>query len=243
MTPFHRARVLVVGAGGLGCPATLVLARAGIGSLTIVDPDVVDVTNLHRQLWHTDADVGRPKVVSASEKLRVAFPHLEVCAEQVEVGAANVDALFARHDLVIDGTDGIGVKFLLSDAAVRTRVPLVYGGVLQMQGQAMVIAPGGPCLRCLFETPPSPDEVPTCAQAGVLGSMAGVVGALQAELGLRQLAFGAGAVAGFLHTFDGARLLPRCRKVRRAPDCTACADGATPPVPFDLEPRSASCRR
>lgn len=224
------ARVLIVGVGGLGCPAALALARAGVGRLTLADPDVVDVTNLHRQLLHRDADVGRPKVASAAQKLRAAFPGLDVQPLQVRVEAQNAQALFAQHDLVIDATDGAEVKFLLSDAAVKAGVPLVHGGVLRMQGQAMVISPGGPCLRCLFEAPPSADELPTCAQAGVLGSVAGVIGALQARLALWHLAHGGGTAVATLHVFDAAALTVRQVKVRRQEDCPACAAGQTLPL-------------
>lgn len=207
-------RALLIGAGGLGCPASLALAKQGVRRLTLVDPDRVDPTNLHRQLWHRGSDVGRLKVDSAADRLREAFPGIEVEPIGQRVDAGNAEALFRAHDVVIDGTDGVAVKFLLSDAAVLTGVPLVYGGVLRMRGQAMRIAPGGPCLRCLFEGPPSEDAVPTCAQAGVLGSVAGVVGALQATLALRP-------EAGRLHVVEG--LSQRVVEVRPAPDCRACS--------------------
>jgi adenylyltransferase/sulfurtransferase len=221
--------VLIVGMGGLGCPASLALVRGGVRAMTLVDPDEVEITNLHRQLWYRTADVGRPKVAIAAERLADSFPQLAISARQDRVDAANVDALFASHDLVIDGTDGVHTKFLLSDAAVRTGTPLVYGGVLRLEGQAMVIRRGGPCLRCLFETEPNGDELPTCAQAGVLGSAAGVVGGLQALLALRELeALAARAPAATpgessLHVFDGARLAGRQVKVRKAADCI-CRD-------------------
>lgn len=234
-------RVLIVGVGGLGCPASLALARAGVGHLTVVDPDAVDVTNLHRQLWHRDGDVGTPKVTSAAAKLARAFPALKLTCAHGRLEPGNAQALFEAHDLVIDATDGIDVKFLLSDAAVRTGKPLVYGGVLRMQGQAMLIAPGGPCLRCLFETAPEPDDIPTCAQAGVLGSMAGLIGFLQAKLALRHLS-SASAVEGTstLHVFDGGDLRGRAVKVRKAKDCAACAPGRE--VVLAMPQRSPTCR-
>ncbi|MFL5318004.1 MAG: HesA/MoeB/ThiF family protein, partial [Myxococcaceae bacterium] len=159
------SRVLIIGAGGLGCPASLALAKDGVASLTLADPDVVDPTNLHRQPWHRTSDVGRPKVESAAEKLRAAFPQLEVRPLRTSVDHSNALELFSKHDLVIDATDGVLTKFLLSDAGVKTGIPLIHGGVLRMQGQVMAIAPAGPCLRCLFEAPPAPDAIPTCAQA------------------------------------------------------------------------------
>ncbi len=210
---------LIIGAGGLGCPAALALAKAGVERLTLVDPDRVDPTNLHRQLWHRSSDVGRLKVESASERLMAAFPRLEVTPVAEEVSARNAEALFRSHDVVLDGTDGVSIKFLLSDAAVLTGVPLIYGGVLKLCGQAMRIARAGPCLRCLFEKPPPADAVPTCAQAGVLGSMAGVVGGLMALLAL-------GGEPGRLFVVEGATLSQRIVRVKRSPDCAACGEVA-----------------
>lgn len=226
-----NARVLVVGVGGLGCPASLALARAKVSRLTLADPDRVEVTNLHRQLWYRTSDVGQPKVTAAADRLRAAFPDLEVVTRQIKVDAARADALFREHDLVIDGTDGAADKFTLSDAAVRTGTPLIHGGVLRLSGQAMAIRPGGPCLRCLFETVPTGDDAPSCAQAGVLGSMAGLIGGLQALLGLAELKARAGEGpapapgAATLHVFEGRHLSARQVNVRRAPDCPACRGG------------------
>jgi molybdopterin-synthase adenylyltransferase len=225
--------ILVIGVGGLGCPATLALAKAGARALTLVDPDVVDLTNLHRQPWHHTDDVGRPKVESAAFKLRRAFPALSVTTEQRFIDAANVEALFTRHALVIDATDGVDTKFLLSDASVLTRVPLIYAGVLRFEGLAMRIEPGGPCLRCLFETPPV--DVPTCAQAGVLGSMAGLMGGLQARLALRP---NPEPGLALLHVIDGQSLAFRQVKVRRRLDCAACGAGARPTL---LDARPVEC--
>ena len=224
------ARVLMVGAGGLGCPASLALAHAGVGHLTLMDPDRVDVTNLHRQLWHRGADVGRLKVESARDELLRAFPDLSIEALAERLDADTAEALFRAHDVVVDATDGTATKFLLSDAAVLTGVPLVYGGVLRMQGQAMRVDPGGPCLRCLYEAPPPPDAVPTCAQAGVLGSMAGVMGGLQALLVVELLSGAARREPGVatLHVIDGAALQGRTVRVRREPECPGCGGGRAP---------------
>lgn len=213
--------VLIVGAGGLGCPVSLALARAGVARLTLVDDDVVDVSNLHRQPWHHLADVGRPKVESAASKLRSAFPRLEVEARRERLTETNAEALFRAHALVIDATDGVNTKFLLSDAAVLTGTTLIYGGVLRFEGLALRIERGGPCLRCLFERPP--DDVPTCAQAGVLGSMAGLVGGLQAELALTPLEQPG---VSLLRVVDGASLTFRAVRVRRRVDCSACGASA-----------------
>lgn len=230
MSRLSEARVLVVGAGGLGCPASLALAHAGVGHLTLADPDRVDVTNLHRQLWHRTSDVGRLKAESAVAGLKRAFPDLSTEALSERVDTENAEALFRAHDVVIDATDGTATKFFLSDVAVLTGVPLIYGGVLRMQGQALRIDPEGPCLRCLYEAPPPPDAVPTCAQAGVLGSMAGLVGALQAMLAIERISGVAAPVRGeaTLHVIDGAALSGRTVLVRRAPDCASCAPGRMP---------------
>lgn len=226
-------RVLIVGVGGLGCPASLALARAGVRHLELMDGDVVDVTNLHRQPWHHLADVGRFKVESAAEKLRRAFPGLEVTTHARRLTADEAVARFRAVDLVVDGTDGVETKFLLSDAAVLSGTPLVYGGVLRFEGLAMRIDPGGPCLRCLFEAPP--DDVPTCAQAGVLGAMAGVVGGLQAQLAVTPPT---GPGVSPLHVVDGHAFSFRVVRVRRRADCVACGDGAKPVL---REPEDASC--
>lgn len=229
MTDAAKAKVLIVGAGGLGCPAALALAKGGVRHLTLMDPDRVDATNLHRQLLHRTSDVGRLKVESAAERLRAAFPDLKIETRAERLDASNAETLFREHALVVDATDTDGDKFLLSDAAVLTGTTLVHGGALRLSGQAMVIRKGGPCLRCLFETPPSADGQ-TCAQAGVLGSVTGVVGALQAVLALQAL----GALSTVpaeegveaLWQFDGATLAQRKVPVRKAKDCPACAPGA-----------------
>jgi molybdopterin-synthase adenylyltransferase len=210
---------VVIGVGGLGCPAAVVLARGGVRRLTLVDGDVVETSNLHRQPLYGPEDVGQFKVAVARERLTRAFPGLEVEIWNRRVGAADVEPLLREHALAIDGTDSVGAKFLLSDAVARTGRPLVSGGVVQWGGQAMRIDPGGACLRCLYGTAPREDEVPTCARAGVLGSLAGVVGALQAELAL-----GPPSPPGqsALHLVDGRSLRFRTLTVRRAPGCPGC---------------------
>ena len=227
MATLADRRVLIVGAGGLGCPASLALARAGVGGITLVDPDVVDLTNLHRQLWFRTSDVGLPKVEAAARRISAAFPGVRVMALQAAVSESNAESLFRGHDVVVDGTDGIEAKFLLSDAAVLTGTPLVYGGVLRLEGQVMEIGPGGPCLRCLFESPPDREALPTCAQAGVLGSVAGVVGAMQARIALQRLGHLDAPLDGrsLLRVFEGAALKTREVVVRRAADCAACGEG------------------
>lgn len=195
-------KVLVLGAGGLGCPAALALQSRA--ELTIADFDVVELSNLHRQILYSRDDVGQPKALVAARKVGATPLQLKVTAE-------NAAELFRQFDLVIDGTDAGRGKLAFSDAAVQTGVPLVYGGVLKLSGQAMVIAPSGPCLRCLFD---DTTEGPTCAQAGILGTVAGVVGTKQAELALHP--------EPGLHVFDGTRLQWRTVEVKRASDCPVC---------------------
>jgi len=210
---------VIIGLGGLGCPAAVALVQGGVRRLTLVDPDAVEPSNLHRQPLYGPEDVGRPKVEVAAARLARAFPGLEVETRRTRVGPGDVDRLLGEHALGIDGTDSVEAKFLLSDAVARTGTPLVSGGVVQWGGQAMRIDPGGACLRCLYGTAPREDEVPTCARAGVLGSLAGVVGALQASLAL-----GPPAAPGrsTLHVVDGRSLRCRTLAVRRVPGCPGC---------------------
>lgn len=213
----------IIGMGGLGCPASVALAGAGVRRLTLVDGDVVETSNLHRQPLYGPEDVGRPKVDVARERLARAFPGLEVETWVKRIGPGDVEALLSRHALAIDGTDSVEAKFQMSDAVARTGTPLVSGGVVQWGGQAMRIDPGGACLRCLYGTAPREDEVPTCARAGVLGSLAGVLGALQASLAL-----GPPSPTGLstLHVVDGRTLRFRTLTVRRAPGCPGCGGRA-----------------
>jgi molybdopterin-synthase adenylyltransferase len=208
---------LIVGVGGLGCPVSLGLAQRGIKKLILVDDDTVQLSNLHRQLWHHQADVGRLKVESAAAKIRTHFPMLEVEAKACRADPKNLDGLSAEADVVFDCTDGASTKLMLSDFAARTQKTLIYAGVIRFEGLVMRIAAGGPCLRCLFEA--ISDDAPTCAQAGILGSMAGVVGGLQVEA-----AYSAAPPFGqsVLQVVDGADLSVRQVKVRRRANCVAC---------------------
>lgn len=215
-----RARVLVVGAGGLGCPVSLALAQAGVGQLTLVDPDSVELSNLHRQLWHRDADVGLPKVHSAARKLRAAFPALKVEAHLLRLGPENAASLLAGHDAVVDGTDGVSTKFLLNDLALAAGIPLLHGGVVRHEGLVLPVVVGGPCLRCLFEEQPGEDALPTCARAGVLGAAAGMVGGLQAQV-LLQLLSGE-PVAGMLWRVDARSGQVRRVVLRARRGCPSC---------------------
>jgi molybdopterin-synthase adenylyltransferase len=218
--------VLVVGAGALGCAAAGALAAAGIGRLTLVDPDHVELSNLPRQLLHRRADLGRPKVVSAAETLRARHPDLVVQTVQERVDAANARARLAAHAVVIDATDGIASKFLLNDEAVRAGVALVHGGVVRFLGQVLTVLPGrSACYRCLFQAPPAAADVPSCREAGILGPLAGTIGVLQAAEAVR-LVSGAGALlADRLLTYDAQRGRWRHVRLRRNPACGTCGAG------------------
>ena len=176
-----EARVLVVGAGGLGSPAALYLAAAGVGTLGIVDGDRVELSNLQRQVLHTTAAVGRPKVASARERLEATNPHVRVVTHPFRLTAANAMEIVAEYDLVVDGSDNFPTRYLVNDACVLSGKPWVYGAILRWEGQVSLFgAPGGPCYRCLFREPPPPGLVPGCAEAGVIGALPGAVGSLQA---------------------------------------------------------------
>jgi molybdopterin/thiamine biosynthesis adenylyltransferase len=215
---------IIIGMGGLGCPASLALAQANVRRLTLVDGDRVELSNLPRQPWYRTEDVGRPKVDVAEERLREAFPALSVTAVYERVEPGRVPALVRGHDVAIDGTDSISTKYGLSDAVAHTGVPLVFGGVVRLEARAFRISRGGPCLRCLFGDAPAEEDVPTCARSGVLGALAGVAGALQARLAL-----GPSEPPGEarLHVLDAsAELRVRVLRIRKVPGCSGC----TPPA-------------
>lgn len=213
-------RALLVGAGGLGCPAALVLARAGVGTLGLADRDTVDLSNLHRQILYTLADVGMPKAARAAQcvSLLASVEVLPLPALPLQ-GTAD---LLRGWDVVLDGTDSIDMKFALSDAAIAARVPLVHAGVVQQRGLVMNVLPGGPCYRCLFEAPPPPGEVVTCQEAGVLGAAAGLVGALQAGEALKLLSGEGSPLRGRFLSIDLARLSIREVPHPRNPGCIVC---------------------
>ena len=227
----EKARVLMVGAGGLGSPAAYYLAAAGVGFLRLVDDDVVDRSNLQRQILHTEARIGMAKVDSASESLMALNPRVRVDAVRARVTPDNVEALLADVDVVIDGADNFPTRYLLSDACVQLGKPLVYGAVHRFEGQVSVFDAGrrrgvAPCYRCLFPEPPSADEAPNCAEAGGLGVLPGIIGLLQANEAIK-LVLGIGEpLTGRLLQFDALGM--RFHEARLGPDpnCTGCAPGA-----------------
>lgn len=221
------ASVVVVGVGALGCAAADALARAGIGRLGLVDGDVVELSNLHRQLLHRTADLGRPKVESAAEKLGRAYPRTVLDVRREHVTDDNADRHLVGATCIVDATDGFAAKFLLNDAAVRLGTPLVHAGIVRFLGQLMTILPGrSACYRCLFDAPPAPGDVPSCHEAGVLGSLAGTIGLLQAAEAIRYVT-GAGALlADRLLTYDALAGHFRHVRLRRNPACRTCASVA-----------------
>ncbi len=226
----HRSRVLVIGAGGLGSPAAYYLAAAGVGTLRIADDDVVDRSNLQRQILHTDARVGVAKVESATAALHALNPRLRIEAERVRVTSDNVDALVDGVDVVIDGADNFPARYLLNDACVLHAKPLVYGAVHRFDGQLSVFDAGRhrgecPCYRCLFPEPPPAEAAPNCAEAGVLGVLPGVVGLLQATEAIKLLLGIGESLAGRLLHFDALAMRFRETRLRPDPDCPVCAPG------------------
>lgn len=219
----RRSRVLLVGAGGLGSPAALYLAAAGVGTLGLVDFDTVDVSNLQRQILHGTQDVGRHKLDSARDRLRDLNPRVHVETFPVRLTAANAREIAEGFDLVLDGTDTFGTRYLVNDLCVLTGVPNVYGSIFRFDGQASVFAAAaGPCYRCLYPEPPPPGLVPSCAEGGVLGVLPGLVGAIQATEAIK-LVTGAGTpLVGRLLLIDALHWRQRIVTVRRDPACPAC---------------------
>ncbi|XKF14228.1 ThiF family adenylyltransferase [Knoellia locipacati] len=231
----RSARVLVVGAGGLGSPVLLYLAAAGVGHLTVVDDDVVDSTNLQRQVVHGVADVGRPKVESAVEALRLLAPHVEVRPFSQRLVADNVLDLVAEADVVVDGADNFPTRYLVGDACARLAVPHVWGSVYQHDAQVSVWWAGvGPCYRCVFPTPPPPGAVPSCSTGGVLGASVGAVGSVMAEEVVKLLVGGGEPLVGRLLLHDAWRQEWSTLPVAADPDCVVCGADADPSRPLGL---------
>ncbi|MCC8539525.1 molybdopterin-synthase adenylyltransferase MoeB [Xanthomonas axonopodis pv. poinsettiicola] len=224
------ARVLLIGAGGLGSPAAFYLAAAGVGHLRLADDDVVDRSNLQRQILHTEDSVGIAKVDSAARRIAALNQRVHIDAVQARVTAENVEALLQDVDVVVDGADNFPARYLLNDACVRLGKPLIYGAVQQFEGQVSVFDAGrnrghAPCYRCLFPEPPPPEFAPSCAEAGVLGVLPGVIGLLQATEAVKLLLGIGDSLAGRLLSFDALSM--RFREIRLPPDpqCPVCAPG------------------
>ena len=221
-------RVLCVGAGGLGSPAALYLAAAGVGTIGLVEFDAVDVTNLQRQVLYTSDDVGRPKLEVATERLRALNPHLNVEAHPVRLTAANALELISSYDVILDGTDNFTARYLVNDACVLAGRPNAYGSIFRFEGQASVFAAkDGPCYRCLHPEPPPPGVVPNCAEAGVLGVLPGIIGTIQATEAIKLLARIGEPLIGRFIIYDALRMRFRELRLRKDPQCPACGDHPT----------------
>src|SRR4051795_6763821 len=223
-----QAKVLCIGAGGLGSPVALYLAAAGVGTLGIVDFDVVDFTNLQRQVIHSTADVGRNKIDSASEKMIGINPHLTIAKHEVALTSENALEILKDYDYVVDGTDNFPTRYLVNDACVLLGIPNVYGSIFRFEGQATVFATeGGPCYRCLYPEPPPPGLVPSCAEGGVLGILPGTIGLIQATETVK-LILGIGQpLVGRLLLYDALGMKFRELKLRKNKDCPVCGEHRT----------------
>src|SRR5437867_4036829 len=230
------AKVLCIGAGGLGSPLALYLGAAGVGTLGIVDFDVVDYTNLQRQIIHSTADVGRPKLDSAAEKLKAMNPFLNIRKFNTRLSSDNAIELFKEFDIIADGTDNFPTRYLVNDACVLTGKPNVYGSIFRFEGQASVFAmEEGPCYRCLYPEPPPPGLVPSCAEGGVLGILPGLVGVIQATEAIKLiLGIGEPLIGRFL-IYDALRMRFRERKLRKDPECPVCGTHPTVTKLIDYE--------
>src|SRR5579884_213544 len=230
------ARVLCIGAGGLGSPLALYLAAAGVGTIGIVDFDVVDYTNLQRQIIHSTADVGRKKLESAAEKLKAINPFLDIRPFETRLDSGNALELFRKFDMVVDGTDNFPTRYLVNDACVLTGKPNVYGSIFRFEGQASVFATKqGPCYRCLYPEPPPPGLVPSCAEGGVLGILPGLVGIIQATEAIKLILGKGDPLIGRLLLIDALGMKFRELKLRKNPDCPACGKNPTITKLIDYE--------
>ena len=232
-----QARILIVGVGGLGSPAALYLAAAGVGTLGLIDSDVVDLSNLQRQIIHHTSDVGRPKVLSAKEKIQALNPDVHVVLHEDRFTARNALDLVRDYSIVIDGVDNFPAKFLINDACYFAETPLVHGGILRFDGRVTTIIPKqSACYRCVFKQPPPPGLVASCQEAGVIGVLAGVIGTIQATEALK-LVLGIGRpLTDRMLDFDARRMVFREIPVTRNPRCPLCGDHPTITELIDHEP-------
>lgn len=236
------AKVLIIGAGGLGAPAAMYLAAAGVGTIGIADFDKVELSNLQRQVIHTTADVGKSKVESASGMLKALNPDVNVITYHEYVSSRNISDMIANYDFIIDGADNFPTKFLINDACVLGGKPFCHAGILRFEGQLMTYVPGkGPCYRCIFEGPPPKDAVLSCREAGVIGAMAGVIGSMQALEAVKYITGQGELLTGAMLVFDGLKM--KWRRVnlpKRVAACPICGESPTIKELFDEEQTSCS---
>ena len=231
-----NASVLIIGAGGLGAPAALYLAAAGVGTIGIVDADEVDLSNLQRQVIHTTNDVGKAKVKSAAETMEAINPDVTVKTYRTFVDSTNIMELIKDYDFIIDGTDNFPAKFLINDACVMAGKPFSHAGIIRFKGQLMTYVPGeGPCYRCVFKNPPPKDAVPTCKQAGVIGAMGGVIGSLQAMEAIKYIIGKGELLTGKLLTYDALKMEFHTIKLPKDHHCAVCGDEPTITELIDYE--------
>lgn len=236
-----NAKVLIIGAGGLGAPAALYLAAAGVGTIGIVDADVVDLSNLQRQVIHTTADIGKDKVESAKETMQAINPDVNVITYKEYMTSYNIMDIIKDYDFILDGTDNFPAKFLINDACVMAKKPFSHAGIIRFKGQLMTVVPGeGPCYRCVFKSPPPKDAVPTCKQAGVIGAMGGVIGSLQAMEAIKYITGVGELLVGKLLTYDALKMEFHTIKLPpRGKGCAICSDHPTITKLIDYE--QAAC--
>jgi molybdopterin/thiamine biosynthesis adenylyltransferase len=236
-----NSKVLLIGAGGLGSPAAYYLASAGVGTLGIVDSDVVDLTNLQRQILHTTDRIGESKVSSAKRTLEALNPDVKIVGYEERLSAANIDRIIAGYDVVIDGADNFPTRYLLNDASVKHRIPVVHGSIYRFEGQVTVFKPfEGPCYRCLFPEPPPPELAPSCAEAGVLGVLPGVIGTIQATEAIKLLLGIGDPLVGRYLLYDALEGSFREVRLRRDPECPVCGEHPTITDYIDYEGFCAS---
>ncbi len=221
------SKVLIVGAGGLGSPVAVYLTLAGVGTIGLVDFDTVDLSNLQRQILHQTADVGRPKVESAKETLLAYNPDVNVVTHETPLTSDNALEIIGQYDIVVNGADNFAARYLVNDACVFLKKPLVDGSILLFEGQSTVYLPGKGCYRCLYPNPPPPGMVPSCAEAGVLGALCGLVGSIQATETLKLILDVGESLNGRLMIFDALMMDVRQFKIRRDPECLVCGDNPT----------------
>jgi molybdopterin/thiamine biosynthesis adenylyltransferase/rhodanese-related sulfurtransferase len=231
------SKVLLLGAGGLGSPAALYLAAAGVGTLGLVDGDVVDASNLQRQILHATSRIGEPKVDSAEKTIRDLNPDVKVVKYQERVDSSNVERIFRDYDVIVDGCDNFPTRYLVNDASVFMKKPVVHGSIFRFEGQVTTFMPGGdkPCYRCLYPEPPPPHLAPSCQEAGVLGILPGIIGVIQATETIKLLLGRGESLAGRLLTYDSLRMKFRELRLRRDKNCPVCGDAPTITSYIDYE--------
>jgi adenylyltransferase/sulfurtransferase len=221
------AKVVLVGAGGLGCPTALYLAAAGVGTMGVVDFDVVDLSNLHRQILHGHANIGKPKVQSFKERITDINPDTRVVAHEEALTSENAMEILSQYDIIVNGSDNFATRYLVNDAAYLLGKPLVDGSIFRFEGQATVFMPGKGCYRCLFPAPPPPGAVPSCAEAGVLGALPGTIGLVQATETVKLILSLGEPLVNRLMLYDALDMTFREVKIRRDPECPLCGDEPT----------------